>query len=92
VIRCIGPIGVIQDWVGEDRSLMRVWDDMEQIDALLDENHFTGCGAGIDDSVGECAETNSPAFLRYLFRKYKYSIISIAFKNSQYKIASAYQI
>ena len=35
--------------------------DIEQIDAHLDENHFTGCGAGIDDSVGECAETNSPA-------------------------------
>ena len=91
-MRRIGPIGLINDWVGEDRSLMGVWDDMEQIDANLDENHFTGCGAGIDDSVGECAETNSPAFFRYLFRKYKYSIISIAFKNSQYKIASAYQI
>ena len=38
-MRRIGPIGLINDWVGEDRSLMGVWDDMEQIDANLDENH-----------------------------------------------------
>ena len=46
-MRRIGPIGLINDWVGEDRSLMGVWDDIEQIDANLDENHFTGCFGGI---------------------------------------------
>ena len=65
-MRRIGPIGLINDWVGEDRSLMGVWDDIEQIDANLDENHFTVRCGGIDATVCECAEADSPAFIRYL--------------------------